>query len=66
VRKPGRDGRLLDPGTGREVADDLARRSAVCPVVIHTTNSSAAVGMEMVLREARWKTYSVYPLEGLE
>src|SRR5262245_8295076 len=49
---PDAHGRHVDPGTGRDVADYLARQTPVCPVVIATTNAAAAVGMEAVLREA--------------
>jgi len=63
--KPGPEGRCIDPGTGREVADFLAGREPVCPVIIHTTNSQAAAGMVMVLREARWKTRRVLPFDDL-
>jgi hypothetical protein len=59
------DGRTVDPGTGRDVAEFLARREPVCPVVIHTTNCAAAVGMEMLLSEAKWKTYRVVPYDDL-
>jgi hypothetical protein len=59
-------GEYLDPGTGRDVTDYLSRRPPVCPVVIHTTNSAAAQGMEAVLTEARWKTYRVIPFNDLE
>jgi CheY-like chemotaxis protein len=59
-------GKMIDPGTGREVADYLAGKPAVCPVVIHTTNAPAAAGMEMVLKDARWKTYRVVPFDDLE
>jgi DNA-binding NarL/FixJ family response regulator len=62
---PGPEGKLIDPGTGREVADFLARHTPVCPVVIHTSNSAAATGMEMVLAEAHWKTYRVVPCDDL-
>src|SRR5262245_4152425 len=64
--KLGPESRLIDPGTGREVADFLAGQTPVCPVVIHTSNSAAAVGMEMVLREARWKTRRVIPCHDVE
>jgi hypothetical protein len=63
---PGADGRLVDPGTGRDVADFLARHPPVCPVVIHSTNSAAATGMEMVLQEAQWQTQRVVPYGDLE
>lgn len=63
---PGPDGKLVDPGTGRQVADYLSHRAAVCPVVIHSSNSDAAVGMEMVLQEAHWKTYRVFPVDDRE
>jgi hypothetical protein len=58
---PDGPGRMVDPGSGRDVADFLARRAPGCPVVIHTTNSAAAVGMEAALQESRWKTYRVVP-----
>ena len=64
--KPGLDGRCIDPGTGREVADFLAEKEPTCPVIIHTTNSLAAVGMEAVLRDAGWKTRRVVPFGDLE
>lgn len=63
--KPGPDGRCLDPGTGREVADFLAQKEPTCPVILHTTNSSAAVGMETVLRDAGWKTRRVVPFDDM-
>ncbi len=64
--EPTPSGEPIDPGTGREVADYLAGKVPVCPVVIHTTNASAAQGMEMVLKDARWKTYRVLPFNDLE
>ena len=63
---PGPDGRCFDPGTGRDVANYLAGKKPVCPVVIHSTNSSAAVGMEMVLQQGGWKTYRVIPGDDLD
>ncbi len=64
--KPGKNGKCIDPGTGREVADYLATKAPVCPVVIHTSNADAAVGMKMVLKEAGWKTRRVLPLDDLK
>ena len=46
---PGPDGRMIDPGSGVEVAEYLATMPAVCPVVIHTTNTNAAESMKSVL-----------------
>ncbi len=63
---PDGDGGFSDPGTGREVADWLASKNAVCPVVIHSSNSDAAIGMEMVLQEAGWVTLRVYPHDDLD
>jgi CheY-like chemotaxis protein len=60
----GSDG-WIDMGCGRDVADYLAGKTPVCPVIIHTTNSMAAVGMEMTLREADWKTMCVVPCDDL-
>src|SRR6266581_3288550 len=42
------DGRVSDPGTGREVAYCLAARSPQCTVTIHSTTGSAAQGMAAV------------------
>lgn len=63
---PSRNGRAKDPGTGRDVADYLAEQSPACPVVIHSTNSAAAQGMQMLLDEKGWKTYRVCPWGDLE
>jgi hypothetical protein len=63
---PAGNGKTLDPGTGREVADFLAGQDPSCPVIIHSSNSSAATGMEMALREANWATYRVCPCGDLE
>ena len=59
-------GKMIDPGTGRAIADYLARKPAVCPVVIHTTNAPAALGMQMVLKDARWLTCRIIPFNDLE
>lgn len=60
------DGRLVDPGTGRDVAEYLATHAPVCPVVIHTTNAPAGVGMLSVLEEAGWTVTRVVPYGGHE
>jgi CheY-like chemotaxis protein len=58
---PAADGKLVDPGTGRDVADYLATHAPVCPIVIHTTNAPAGVGMQTVLEEAGWSVTRVVP-----
>ena len=58
--------RSLDAGTGRDVADFLAARPPACPVVIHTTNRPAAVGMEAELADAGWDVSVVIPYGDLE
>jgi CheY-like chemotaxis protein len=63
--KPGPQGRCIDPGTGREVADYLATQQPVCPVIIHTSNSQAALSMKMVLKDTHWKTRRVVPFDDL-
>lgn len=60
------NGRFIDPGTGRDVADFLAACTPCCPVVIHTTNSVAAIGMESVLTDAGWVIRRVVPYGDLE
>ena len=61
--KTGPDGRAIDPGEGRQVAEFLAKRTPVCPVIIHTTNSNAADAMTEVLTTAGWKTRRVVPFD---
>ncbi|MGD9649046.1 MAG: cyclic-phosphate processing receiver domain-containing protein, partial [Pirellulales bacterium] len=56
---------VFDPGTGRDVADFLATHTPVCPVLIHTTNSMAAPGMQLVLEDAGWAVARVTPYEHL-
>ncbi|MEM9701067.1 MAG: cyclic-phosphate processing receiver domain-containing protein [Planctomycetota bacterium] len=58
--------RSLDAGTGRDVADFLAARDPTCPVVIHSTNRPAAVGMEIELTDAGWDVHIVVPYGDLE
>ncbi len=58
--------RLLDAGTGRDVADFLASESPVCPIVIHSTNGIAVEGMLYVLHEAGWSTARVIPYGDLD
>src|SRR5262245_49447086 len=55
------NGEMHDCGTGRIVANYLAKKSPVCPVLIATTNSACGDGMEFALRDANWETYRVYP-----
>jgi CheY-like chemotaxis protein len=61
---PAPDGCVRDPGTGRDVADYLAGQTATCEVVIHSTNSVAAVGMQAALEETGWSTDRVLPMAG--
>src|SRR5215208_6815454 len=63
--KTGPDGRAVDPGEGRQVAEFLAGRAPVCPVIIHTTNSNAADAMTEVLTTAGWKTRRVVPFDDM-
>jgi hypothetical protein len=49
-----------DPGSGRMIADFLAQRSPVCPVIVHSTNTDAAWGMFNALAGAGWKVELVH------
>jgi hypothetical protein len=55
-----------DPGSGRDVADWLARHKPVCPIVIHSTNTHAALGMELCLQDAGWQVERITPYNDLE
>lgn len=61
----GEDGQLIDPGTGREVADFLAERPPTFSVVIHSSNHFAAIGMNSVLQDSKWPTIRVAPYDDL-
>jgi CheY-like chemotaxis protein len=58
---PRDDGGLVDPGTGRDVADYLATQTPICPIVIHTTNAPAGVAMQALLEDAGWNVTRVVP-----
>jgi CheY-like chemotaxis protein len=64
--KPGPNGRMIDPGSGLEVAEYLAGKGMVCPVIIHTTNSRAAEAMRDKLHAANWRTQRVIPFDDLK
>lgn len=55
------DGKLIDPLTGRDVVDFLANQVPVCPIIVHTSNESAAIGMQMLLGEKYWTFVRVIP-----
>jgi CheY-like chemotaxis protein len=61
--KPGPNGQLTDPGTGRKVADFLVTRTPTCPVIISTTNALAASAMADSLRSVGWETHRVVPFD---
>ena len=63
---PNHKGKSIDPGTGRDVADWLADQAPVCPLIIHSTNSPAALAMQTLLEEKGWKTARVTPWGDLE
>lgn len=67
------DNDLLDPdalerdvGEGRDVAAVLARERPCCPMVLHTSNSSAARAMAETLGESGWPLARVVPHDGVE
>jgi hypothetical protein len=60
-----RAGERFEPGIGRTVADFLAELAPVCPVMIHSSNSPAADGMQFCLEGTRWTVARVYPFDDL-
>jgi len=60
------DGVAIDVGEGRDVADVLCREAPCCPVILHTSNSSAAHAMAQALGEAGWPLCRVVPHSSLE
>ena len=60
-----RGGREFDPGIGRDVADFLATQEPCCPVLIHSSNTEGAYGMQFTLEEAGWSVERVFPFDDL-
>jgi hypothetical protein len=54
-----------DPGAGRDVARYLVTQHPVCPIIIHSTNTFAAIAMEAELQESGWQAQRVTPYEDL-
>ena len=59
------DGTSIDCGTGRDVVDYLTTQEPTCPVLVHSSNGSAASGMMFTLKTAGWATRQVYPHDDL-
>lgn len=55
-----------DPGSGRVVAEFLAKRGPVCPVIVHSRNTDAAWGMFNVLSYSGWTVELVHHLDQTE
>lgn len=53
------------PGTGRLVADYLATKAPLFPIILHSTNRQAVVGMQQVLEESGWQCTVVAPYDDL-
>lgn len=61
-----RSGQLFDPGIGRDVVDYLITQLPQCPVILHTSNGDAEIGMEMALKGANWQYERVIPCHSLD
>jgi len=53
--------RWMEPGSGLDVAEFLAEQQPMCPVLIHSTNLSAAQQMSALLTPADWPVKCVVP-----
>ncbi len=51
-----------DPGDGVQVAEFLAARNSICPVIVHSSNIERADLMIYLLRNAGWKVERVGPI----
>ncbi|MEK6238226.1 MAG: hypothetical protein N2C14_26220 [Planctomycetales bacterium] len=61
-----RDGKWIDPGDGRDVANYLASRSPCCPVIVHSVNWMFAPSMVDALQESGWTHTRVSPYDDLK
>jgi hypothetical protein len=60
-----RDGEVFDPGTGRDVVNQLCLYAPSCLVIVHTSNYLAAPGMMLALEEAGWDVARAVPFDDL-
>ena len=58
-----RDGQVFEPGTGQDVVHVLARHAPVAPVIVHSTNLTAAPEMVTELEGAGWAAHRVQPYD---
>jgi hypothetical protein len=58
------EGRLVDCGDGRLVANALGKVAPTCPVIIHSSNDHCATTMFHTLRDAGWPTTEIVPFDG--
>jgi hypothetical protein len=59
------EGRAVDCGTGRQVADYLAGLAPTCPVIVHSSNQYFAPGMFFALKDAGWPCCRIWPNDDL-
>src|SRR4051812_34305857 len=59
------EGKSIDCGDGRMVADYLTQLAPTCPVIVHSSNNDCAVGMYFALERAGWPTKRVVPFDDL-
>jgi hypothetical protein len=60
-----KDGKIFDPGDGRNVVDFLVSQNVQCPVIVHTSNYLAAPGMILALESSFWSVFRVVPFNGV-
>lgn len=56
----------IEAGSGRDVSNFLCTQVPCCPVLIHSSNSTAASDMRVELREAGWTCDRISPSQNLE
>jgi hypothetical protein len=61
-----RNGRRVEAGCGRTVAEYLASVPPTCPVILHTSNSDRGTNMEQVLKDSGWPYRRVLPFGDFE
>ena len=61
-----REGRVFNPGTGKDVVDFLETKKPVCPIIIHSSNYMGRDRMFFSLDDAGWRTSCVSPHADLE
>jgi hypothetical protein len=60
------DNYIGDPGEGWQLCEWICANAPKKPIIAHTTNSNAAIKMEMACKDSGWEYHRIVPYNGNE